>query len=162
MNVEFIKFKEFLKLKKLAEFILLLVLYWWCLKSLEILKLILKIFRWKLKELQVQVDSMWTKRIQLLESSILLQESKLKVRIREISIKIKQQLCQCFIKEFTLISKRLQMHKIKQKKKLRWDLEILVTKLEHTTGQITESPTTELIHLNLDLIKCLQAIFLMN
>jgi hypothetical protein len=28
MNVEFIKFKEFLKLKKLAEFIPLLVLYW--------------------------------------------------------------------------------------------------------------------------------------
>jgi hypothetical protein len=124
MNVEFTKFREFLRLRKLVEFIHPLASSLWCLKFQEISKLIPKIFKWRQKELRVQADSMWTKQTQLLELSILQQGLKLKVRIREISTKIKQLLWICFIKEFTLISKRLQMKKIKRKKKLKWDQEI--------------------------------------
>lgn len=124
MNVEFTKFKEYLKLKKLEESIHPLVSFWWCLRYQEISKLILKIYCWRQKELQVQVVNMSIKPTQLSESSILQQESKLKARIREISTKIKQQLWLCFIKEFTLISRKLQMKRIKLKKRLKWDREI--------------------------------------
>jgi hypothetical protein len=57
MNVEFTKFREFLRLRKLGEFIHLLASSLLCLKFQEISKLIPKIFKWRQKEPQVQADS---------------------------------------------------------------------------------------------------------